>query len=328
MSVFSRRIYADICSGFSIVLYDNSTIYIKHLTVFDQTEIDSLREAVLERTKKRGIATEADRLVWLEKKGLWTKREDADLLSERNYLENLEKTKSKLPLKVQIDQINNQINEAQNKVNQLAGKRARLIDKTAEQVADQRVQYEYIRLSFFSDVQLTKPLFTQSDIENLDDQEIDNLLFTYIEVVNQFSANALREIVIQPFFTNQFYLCGDEIRAFFGKPIVDLTIYQTNLLSYGQYFKSIMAQNDIPKEFLGTPDKIEEYVLRSRNMKTMADKMAKNADRVAIIGATPEDMKVMGVEDGSDKIRQDMQRGVKSGIEAAKSREVTFTNPR
>lgn len=324
----ARRVYSEVCRGFSSVTYDGRPTYVKHLTVFDQTEIDTLRDEVFEKTKERGIATEADRLAWLEKKGFWTKQDDIDLVKSRSFMENLEKTKSKLAVKSQVAQLDKQIDEIQAKVNQLSNKRAKLIDKTAEQVADQRAQYEYIRLSFFSDEAFKQPLFTRADIEALTDDEINNLLFEYIEVSNRFSPDLLRSIVIQPFFTNHFYLAGDRIDTFFGKPLVDLTIYQTNLLSYGQYFKSLMTQNEIPKEFLGHPDKIEEYVLRSRNMKTMADKMAKNADRVAIVGATSEDLKAMGVEDGSEVARSDRQKGVKSGIEAAKIRGVTHTNPR
>ncbi len=318
-----RRIYADICRGYSLGIYEDKPIHVKHLTVFDETEIDSLREEVFERTRKRGIATEAERLAWLESKVLWTKKDELDLKMQRDYIVGLEKTRSKQMLQSQANQFKKQIDEANLTVGKLAYKRARLIDKTAESVADARVQYEYIRLTFFSDVELKTPLFAREDIEAFTDLEADTLLTTYIDIINQFGSEAMRHLVIQPFFTNQFYLCGDEIRAFFGKPIVDLTIYQTNLISYGQYFKGLITQNDIPKEMANHPDKIEEYVLRSRNMKVAADKMAQNADRVALIGATPEDLKAAGLEDGSAKVRADISREVKSGMEAAKTREVS-----
>ncbi len=215
-----------------------------------------------------------------------------------------------------------QMDDARTKVNEMANRRANLIGLTAEHVADQRVQYEYIRLSFYEDRALSRPMFTASDIANLTDQEAETLLFEYIEVMTRFSADNLRRIVIAPFFTNQFFLCSERLEAFFGRPMVDLTIYQTNLLSHGQYFRSILTQNDLPKEMLNNPDKIEEYVMRSRNMKAIVGK-AGNHDRVAIIGATTDDLKAAGLEDGSDKVRADMRRDVKSGIQAAKTREVS-----
>ncbi len=321
-----RRIYSEICRGYSETTYLGHAAYVKHLTVFDQTEIDTLREEAFDRAANRGIKTEAAKLKWLADKGLWLTKDESDLGMQRAYIENLEKTRSKAPVKSLADQMTNQIAEARTKVNELADKRARLIGLTAEQVADQRVQYEYIRLSFHRDRALSQPAFSADDITNLNDDETDALLFSYIDVITRFSPENLRHIVIAPFFTNQFYLCGDRIEAFFGRPVVQLSIYQSNLLSHGQYFRSILTNNDLPKEVLSSPDKIEEYVMRSRNMKAAVSK-AGNHDRVAMIGATSEDLRGAGLEDGSDKVRADIRRGVRSGIEAAKTREVT-QNPR
>lgn len=322
-----RRIYAEVCRGYSRLDRAAQPVYVKHLTVFDQTEIDSLREVSFDRAAKRGVKTEADKLKWLADKGLWVKKDDVELAAQQSYVDNLEKTRSKLAYKSQIEQMDKQLSEARGKLAEGSNKRARFIGLTAEQVADQRVQYEYIRLSFYHDSELRHPIYSSDDIGNLTDEETDNLLFDYINVSTRFSPDNLRRIVIAPFFTNQFYLCGDDIPSFFGRPMVSLSIYQTNLLSYGQYFKSIMTSNDIPKELTNNPDKIEEYVMRSRNLKTMVGKTAANADRVALIGATSEDFKAMGVEDGSAKVREDIGRQVRSGIQAAKTREVT-QNPR
>lgn len=299
------------------------TCYVKHLTVFDQTEIDSIYEEAVETAKQRGIPTEAAKLADLEAKKAWTKKDDQDVSMQRAYVENLYKTRAKLLTQAQLKQTNGQIAEAENSLNKLLEKRANLIGKTADQIGDQRVQYEYIRASFFADVKLQGQLFSRADIRELTDEEAEQLLMIYVGSVSQMGPDTLRKIVIQPFFTNFFYLCGDDLTRFFQKPIYELSVYQANLLSYAQYFKRIMTENDIPKEFLNNPDKIEEYILRSRNQKAMADKMAANADRVAIIGATSEDFKMMGVEDGSKTVRADIQRGIKSGLDALKTREAT-----
>lgn len=319
-----RRIYMEVCRGYSCARHEGQDVFIKHLGVFDQTEIDSLREEAFDRAAARGIKTEADKLKWLEDKKLWTKKDEAELTTQEAYVANLQKTRSKLALKSQVEQMDKQLSEARGKLADSANKRVRLLGLTAEHVADQKVQYEYIRLSFYIDRECRRPLFDSDDIGNLSDEQADSLLFDYIGTVTQFSPENLRAIVIAPFFTNYFYLCGDRLDTFFGGPISHLTIYQTNLLSYAQYFKSIMTQNDLPKEVMNNPDKIEEYVLRSRNMKTLVDK-AGNNDRMAIIGATSDDLKAAGLEDGSAAVRADMRRGVKSGIEAAKTREVSHS---
>lgn len=321
-----RRIYAEVCRGYSEARYLDEPIFVKHLTIFDQTEIDSLREEAFEAAAKRGMLTEEQKLKWLETKGLWTKKEELELAMQRGYVENLEKTRSTRSLAWQIKQVDGQLVGARNKLHELTGKRIRLVGLTTEQVADQKVQYEYMRLSFFGELAMKTPLFARDDLNALDDQTVETLLSIYIRAVTQFSPENLRKIAIAPFFVNYFYLCGDDIKSFFGKPIVDLTYYQTNILSYGQYFKSIMTQNDVPKEHADDPDKIEDYIRRSRNMRTMMAKTDANADRVALIGATSQDIKDLGLNDGSAQIQEEMKGGFKSGMEAARQRGVTYTN--
>lgn len=320
-----RRIYSEVCRGYSETTYLGRAAFVKHLTVFDQSEIDTLREEAFNRAAKRGIQTEAAKLKWLADKGLWLPKEDADLAMQRAYVDNLEKTRGKLAIKSQADQMTKQIDEARAKIGRETERRARLIGLTAEQVADQRVQYEYLRLSVHEDRALSRPMFTPSDIDNLSDEEADSLLISYVSVISRFSHDNLRRIVISDFFTRQFYLCGDNIKSFFGRPIVELSMPQVNLLDWGRYFKSILTSNDLPKELLSNPDKIEEYVMRSRNMRAVVDK-AGNHDRVALIGATSADLKAAGLEDGSAKVREDIGRQVKNGMQAAKTREVSL-NP-
>ena len=322
-----RRIYADICRGYSLGSYQDRPVYIKHFTVFDYTEIDSVREEAFEAVVKRGIKTEAQQLQWMESNGLWTKKDDQDLAVQTDYLESLRKTRSKMPYKAQIAQINKQIGEAEIGVGKLTNRRAKLLGKTAEQVADQKVQYEYMRLAFFDDPELKTPTLTCESVTQLNGQEADTLLFSYIDSINQFSADHLRHIAIAPFFTNSFYLCGDDVTRFLMVPVVNLTIYQTNLFSYGTYFKSLMSQTEVPKDMANNPDKIEEFIARSRNMKSLVDK-AGPGDRVALVGGTGEDFKALGVEDSSAMVRADVSKGFKSGLEASKTREITYTKPR
>lgn len=314
-----RRVYAEICRGFSVASYEDRPLYVKHLTVFDQTEIDVLREDAFENALSRGVKTEEAKVAWLTTKGLWAKKDDAEIKMHQDYADALYKTRSKQGIKAQVEQTNKQIREAEDKLDELTSRRARLIGLTAEQVADQKVQYEYMRLSFFKDERLEKPCFTPKDITKLDHQEADSLLYAYIAIINRFAPDTLRRITIAPYFTNSFHLVGERVDTFFGKPIIELTVYQTNLLSYGRYFASLLSQNDVPKEMLNNPDKIEEYVMRSRNMKTALDKVAAGAENVAIFGASKEDFDAMGVKDSTDRVRQDITKNVSSGLQDKKA---------
>lgn len=322
-----RRIYAEICRGYSRIEWMNEEVFVKHLTVFDHTEIDMLQFSALEDAKKRGILTEEQRLKWLNKKGLWTDKDEKELAHQRVYVENLEKTRSKLSIQIQINQIDKQLQEGREILHKLANKKERYIDLTAEKIANQKTQFEYIRLSFFKDKEMTKSIFDKKIMNEMSEEESYLLLALYIQLLENFSASNLRKIALQSFFTNYFYLCGDDIKSFFGKPIVELTNYQVNLLTYAQYFKSLLSQYDVPKDIILDPDKIEEFAIKSKNAKDMLSKAGgQSGGRVGIVGAGTSDFKSMGVEDGTATMRQAANKNYSDARTAAKDFGYTYTN--
>jgi len=319
-SALLRRIYTEVCRGYTQSVFNGQSVYIKHLSVFDQTDIDDYYKIVLDEIITRKIPTEEQRKAFLESKKLWTKKDDFDIQQEKNYLDNLRRTRAKAALKLQANQLDKQIEEANIKINKLIFKRDNLIGLTAEKVADQKTQYEYIRLSFYKDKDFKYPLFDKNDIYNLNEDECEQLLTKYIESVERFSHKNLKKISIQDFFTNYFYLCGDDIYNFFQKPIVNLTNYQVNLLHYGKYFKSILTNHEIPRDLLDDPDKIEDFVGRATNAKNVIEKASvSKGGRVGIVGATAEDFAALGVQDGTNEIRDIAKKEYKTGREGAQN---------
>jgi hypothetical protein len=65
-----------------------------------------------------------------------------------------------------------------------------------------------------------------------------------------FTEGWIKMIATMPSFLNSFFLCDDDPSIFYGKPVIDLTIYQTDLFSKGKYFKSILSESaaDGPSE--------------------------------------------------------------------------------
>lgn len=322
-----RRLYADICRGYSMSEWLGQPVYIKHLTVFDQTEIDAYYEEALAKNISRGLYTEQSRLDYLHLNAMWTKRDEFALKEQRDFIANLHKTRSRVSMKVQADQLTKQIDEETVKLNQMWLKRSRLLGLTAEKVSEEQMQYEYIRATFFKDRTFTSPLFTQEDMNQLSDEDSDTLLALYIGVIQQFDNKVIRSLSVQPFFTNTFYLCKDDIRAFLGKPLVELSLYQTNLLSNGQYFKSILTNNDVPADMIQDPDKLEDFVIRSRNVKNVVDKASvSKGGRVGLVGAVAEDFAALGAKDSTNEMRQVAQKQYKTGREGAQDLGFTYTN--
>ena len=130
----------------------------------------------------------------------------------------------------------------------------------------------------------------------MDDEDSYELLNLYIKNLEKFNIRNINKIAICNFFTNNFYICGENLYSFFGKPIYLLTNYQLSLLSSGLYFKNVFSSNpEMPKDIRDDPDKIEEYIERSRGFKDMLSKIDSNAQRVGIV-ASPQDFKDMGLQ--------------------------------
>lgn len=322
-----RRLYADIIRGHSTLEWNGRTVYVKHLTVFDHAEVDSFYEDVLEKTKKRGVKTVEDKLAWLAAKKIWTADDEKKLTEHQSYLDNLKTSKAKAGLSWMIEQLDKQIAEAQAEVNRLSNVKNHAVGKTAESVADQKTQYEYVRVAFYTDAALTTPLFSREDMRELGDDDSYSILLLYVALVNQFNPGNLKRIALSPFFTNSFYLCGDSIFNFFGRPMVTLSVYQTNLLSYGLYYKNILTHHTPPKEIMDDPDKLEDFVNHSRGMKELENKAAAKGDRVAFIGGKPSDFKAAGMVDGTKQMQEYAKEGFTNAKDAAKKMGWQWSSP-
>lgn len=290
------RIYSEICLGYSEDIWQNSAIYIKHLSNLDSIEIDSFYEIALEKTKLVGIQTYKEKLNWLINKRLWDTNKDIEINKQKNYVESLQGTIQKLVFKSQKEQIEKTLKEELDKLNILLQERENLIGTTAEKIANQKVQFHCVQVSFFKDRELKNKFFTLEEINSLDDEDSYKLLSFYIDNIEKFNIKNIKKVAISNFFTNLFYICGDNIQSFFGKPIYLLTNYQSNLLSLGSYFKNLLSSNNnLPKDIIDDPEKIEEYIQKSRNFNETLDKIDPNAKSVGIV-ANSQDFKDMGLK--------------------------------
>jgi hypothetical protein len=324
-----RRAYGEICRGYSEAKFFGQPVYMAHMTVFDQTEVDAYQARALEEAKKRGVPTEAERLKWLKECGIWTDKDEMDLIHQRDYVEGLRKTRKIVALKLQIEQLDKQIAEGVADLDKIAARKMDAIGLTAERVAEDKVQFEYIRLSFYRDRDLEYPLLSDEEMSKLSDEEMDELLMSYLSIVSRLTVDAVRRISVQPFFLNQFILCGDDISRFFGMPIVDLTIYQANLLSYGHYYRNVLSQNEFADDIARDPDKIDDAVNRARNFKAMNAKVDNQAGGfVGYVGATGDDFKAMGAEDGTSRMNQAATKQFRDGKDAAQHMGYTIVDKR
>lgn len=309
-----RRVFLDICRGFSASENNGSSVWIKHLTDFEQSEAEQYYEIHFSAAQLRGILTRDEKYEWLCQNQLWNKSKDNEIKSQKEYLDALRVGLTKAMLKIQVDAQKKTIAEEQRKYDEMVAKREELFGLTAESYAQNKIHFYYVHLSFYSDEKLEKRLYSIEDMDQMSTEESYDLLGFYIRFIENFSQDNIRRISITPYFMNALSLCGDHLGQFFGKPIVELTTFQNNLLSSGFYFKTIMQRENVPDHLRDDPDKIEEFINQSTAIKERIAKMGKEGS-VGLIGGREEDFKAAGVVDDRSFMRHEtnMMKELKLG---------------
>lgn len=286
-----RKIYGDICRGYSVGKLNAKTIYVKHLTDFEHGEANQYYEEYLQNAKSLGIQSREEKESWLIERGYWTEKENKELKQQEEYLKGLRVTLSKLAFESQIESHKKLIEQEQANYNEIKRKKEKLLGLTAESYAETKVQFFIIYLSLYIDEELKNRLLSIEELNELDEEQSDSLIFLYVSVIEAFSEKNIRKISISPYFVNPLQLCADNLGQFFGKPFFQLTSYQISLLSNGIYFKGLRRTEKIPPDILDDPDKIEEFVQKSAATKEIISKTGQRGGSTGIIGASAKDFK-------------------------------------
>ena len=174
-----KRIFRDVVRGHSINYYQNKRIYVKHLGINEQVDLDDYRIEHLETAKKRGIPTEEEMLDLLREQGDWTKEDERKIEEEELFIENLIENKSGLYLQSQLDRQDKLINEAREELEKKLKERKSLLGNTSEEYAEKRCIDLYIIKSFYYDVSWENPVFTEESFDELTSEELGRVSNIY-----------------------------------------------------------------------------------------------------------------------------------------------------
>jgi len=86
----------------------------------------------------------------------------------------------------------------------------------------------------------------------LKERDIRIYLRLYHRVHGLFNEKNFKRIAVCPFFLNPFCLSNEDIFSFFGKPVIDLTVYQISLFGKGRYYKQLVSDPEVkspPEEY-------------------------------------------------------------------------------
>ncbi len=292
-----KSIYAEIIRGASPTRIGPNFLYIRHPSTVESAELEYKYEEFLKEAINSGIETSEEKEKYLISVGLWSNEKNLEILKWKEFLKSMAITKSKLLLKADIDGLNTQIQEGELQLLGLEMEKREILGLTAENYASQKFNDVTVLNSFFIDSGL-KTLFFQKH-EEIDSSEINLYLENYSEVIHKFREENIKRLAIQPFFQNTYYLSENDIYKYYGKPIIDLTIYQISLFNLAGYYKEALKAHggEITDEILDNPDSFVEKVVQKKNIDQVLEN-AKDGSASSIVGMTAEDRKRAGITKG------------------------------
>ena len=259
-----KRLYRDICRGYSCGKLDSSTVFFKHLTPIDYLEVEEIYQERLLEAQELGMLKFQDRLTEIIDFGLWPEDEEKRIKSIQRNIDQMEMSKLRAINYSTIKETEKIIEEYKLEIYQIEFRRAAIIGQTAEWFANNASLDKRIEISFYSDESLKQRLFSRDEIEYMEKERADKAINLLNSFDNELSQQNIRYLSVQPFFQNVFSLCSP--LDFFKKKGYELTNYQINLASYAEYFKKWLKDcAGMDYESKCDPDKIEAFVIEKNN---------------------------------------------------------------
>lgn len=303
-----RRAFRDITAGHTRATVRGRTAFIRHLSHSDHIDLDQRREDLINDARDMGVPTEADKLVELRKAGQWTDDQDRGLAAAKRYIGELEEGKRNP--KIHPSMVAGYVTKIADATKDYEAKalaRRRALALTCEAHADRELNDYYIVSNLFDDAAMRTPFMSEWAFDYLPEGEVSEIVNTYNGAMEACSDRNLKRLAMAPFFQRYFGLVGDDLMAFFGKPVATLTLYQVELLRYAGHFRHIYQQHDVSswrKEVLDDPDLLTDYANAVTKGKADLAQQGANEEGAMVIGLKKEDAKAMGVRQGANPMSQ------------------------
>lgn len=318
-----QKIYVKICAGYEKFFINGEECFFKHHDYLDRFLLKEKYNQGILIAKNNGIKTEKDYLDFYIEKGWWSKSKENEIRTTTSFIENLKKSREKLILQSQKDQVSKTIKEEEEKLAVILLEKKSIMPITAEEYANKYYNRFYLYNSIYKDREF-KNLFAPTQeyfIENIDDNLYHDIWEKVFNVIDLLKVENIKYVAASGFFQNLLLLTGKEMSAidFYGKPVASLTVNQIDLFSYAaSYRRSINnASEKIPDYILNDPinliDWCEEGNSSSAKARDLLNKTPnKNKTRgersgriSSIVGATDSDYKKLGIK-GSDFSSSDL----------------------
>lgn len=285
-------IVGEIFDGYTDINYQGQTVYIKHFSIRDQRYIHRFYNKYKSIAESKGIPSEKEMLDSLREDGLWSDDDDRKIIDLEQELEGLRSSKRLSFLPSQKKNIQETIESKQRDLYFLLNKKAELVGKTSERYGSQRSNEEFIRYLIYSDPKCSQHFFNDEEFSNLSEEEVGYFVKENDCISHRLNESNIQHVVLRDFF-NMYMSQTEDVSAFYGKPIIELSVYQLKLAIYARiFFNMFQYHEDIPETMKKDPTAIFDFVERKKNNGSKGNVNTEKGAS-AVFGATKEDLEII-----------------------------------
>lgn len=307
-----QKLYVRICRGYDTVTVNDFNCFFKHHFYSDRLLLRDKYKQGIDIAKSNGIKTESEYIDFYIDKGWWSKSKDDEIRTLTAFIENLKKSREKLILPSQKDQISKTIDEENTKLQSILLEKRSIIPITAEEYADKYYNRFYLHYSLFKDTDFIAAVADNEDyFVEIDDNLYNDIWNNVFDAISFLKTDNIKYVAASGFLQNLIILIGKEmsIADFYGKSVDSLTINQIDLFSYAcSYRRSINnAAEQIPDYIINNPlnliDWCEGGSSSMANARGLMDRTpnknktsGERSGRISsIVGANSSDYKKLGI---------------------------------
>jgi hypothetical protein len=294
--------------GYTEFIYNNKPVYLKHFNIRDQRCIHKHYEKYKSIAISKGLETEDQLLKKIKSDGIWSDDDDLKIHSLDLEIKNLKQTQSQLFLPSQKELMGVDIANKISELLLLKSKKKEIIGKTAEDYAATRSNEEMLRYFLFEDEGFEKNLFNEEEFSEIEDYELTFLINKQNEIAERLSELNLQKSVLRPFFSMYMSSC-ENLNHFYGKPVIQLSIYQLKTAIFAKMFYNIFQYiEDIPDNIKDDPEKLLSYSDLQRNKGKKGQMIKDDSAASAVFGATSEDMKSISKNTNTVSLKDELDK--------------------
>tara|TARA_R110001592_G_scaffold150141_4_gene375829 strand:+ start:537 stop:1511 length:975 start_codon:yes stop_codon:yes gene_type:complete len=289
------EIVSEILQGLTVVRGSFGSLYLKHLSQFEQREVLSQSKIFEKEGLSKGLPSEKQGLREIINQDMWSLENENLIETLKKEIDDLKQTSAQTFLPSQQKKILEQSRKKEDELSTLNNEKTQLIGLTSEKYARNKVQKTIINKILFYDREFKKGVYEDLYLnENMKEVELFELQKDFFE---KFEDSKISEAVLSDYFSMYLPFCED-VMGVFGKPLADLTSYQLKLISFGRYFLNIFknSQKEIPDNVAKDPELLISFYQNQKNERSKTRAQSSEGGS-AYFGASKEDIEDIKLND-------------------------------